>query len=51
LARCLAHRQSLHTRNPHVIVTKVTKTAREPASMAYLTDQVDADRLKTFPQL
>jgi site-specific recombinase XerD len=97
LTRCLAHRQSQHTRNPHVIVTKVTKTGREPASTAYLshvldacglapqtvrstrlvdlvnttdpklvatafgmtaeatmnylTDQVDADRLITFPQL
>lgn len=36
LTRCLAHRQSQHTRNPHVIVTKVTKTGREPASIAYL---------------
>jgi hypothetical protein len=25
------HGQSQHTRNPHVIVTKVTKTGREPA--------------------
>ncbi|HET7668319.1 MAG TPA: integrase, partial [Mycobacterium sp.] len=42
LMRCLAHRQSQHTRNPHVIVTKVTKTGREPASTAYLTHVLDA---------
>jgi site-specific recombinase XerD len=42
LTRCLAHRQSQHTRNPHVIVTKVTKTAHEPASAAYLTHVLDA---------
>ena len=41
LTRCLAHRQSQHTRNPHVIVTKVTKTGREPASAAYLTHVLD----------
>jgi site-specific recombinase XerD len=45
LIRCLAHRQSQHTRNPHVIVTKVTKTAREPASTAYLTHVLDAGGL------
>jgi site-specific recombinase XerD len=42
LARCLAHRQSQHTRNPHVIVTKVTKTGREPSSTAYLSHVLDA---------
>ena len=42
MMRCLAHRQSQHTRNPHVIVTKVTKTGREPASTAYLTHVLDA---------
>jgi hypothetical protein len=42
LTRCLAHRQSQHTRNPHVIVTKVTKTGREPASAAYLSHVLDA---------
>ena len=42
LMRCLAHRQSQHTRNPHVIVTKVTKTGRQPASTAYLTHVLDA---------
>jgi site-specific recombinase XerD len=42
LTRCLAHRQSQHTLNPHVIVTKVTKTGREPASAAYLSHVLDA---------
>jgi hypothetical protein len=42
LTRCLAHRQSQHTRNPHVIVTKVTKTGREAASTAYLSHSLDA---------
>jgi site-specific recombinase XerD len=42
LTRCLAHRQSQHTRNPHVIVAKVTKTGREPASAAYLSHVLDA---------
>lgn len=41
LTRCLAHRLSQRTRNPHVIVTKVTKTGREPASTAYLTHVLD----------
>jgi hypothetical protein len=35
--RCLSHRRSQHSRNPHVIVTKVTRTGREPASAAYLS--------------
>jgi hypothetical protein len=42
LTRCLAHRQSQHTRNPHVIVTKVTKTGLEPASTAYLSHVLNA---------
>jgi hypothetical protein len=41
LMRCLAHRQSQNTRNPHIIVTKVTKTGREPASTAYLSHVLD----------
>lgn len=45
LTRCLAHRRSQRTRNPHVIVTKVTKTGREPASTAYLTHVLDASGL------
>lgn len=42
LQRCLAHRQSLKTSNPHVIVTKVTKTTSMPASAAYLSHVLDA---------
>jgi transposase InsO family protein len=34
---CLAHRAALRTRNPHVIVTQVTKPRATPASSAYLT--------------
>jgi site-specific recombinase XerD len=41
LHRCLAHRQALDTANPHVIVTKVTKTASSPASPAYLSHVLD----------
>lgn len=41
LTRCLSHRRSQHTRNPHVIATKVTKTGREPASAAYLSHVLD----------
>ncbi len=42
LTRCLSHRQFQRTRNPHVIVTNVTKTGREPASAAYLSHVLDA---------
>jgi len=38
---CLAHRNSLRTRNPHLIVTKVTKPRTTPASAAYLTHVLD----------
>jgi hypothetical protein len=38
----LEHRRSQHTRHPHVIVTKVTKTGREPASAAYLSHILDS---------
>jgi hypothetical protein len=41
LHRCLAHRDQLGTSNPHVIVTKVTKTASTPASTAYLGHVLD----------
>lgn len=41
LRRCLAHREELGTANPHVIVTKVTKTAASPASPAYLSHVLD----------
>jgi site-specific recombinase XerD len=38
---CLAHRNALGTRNPHLIVTKVTKPRMTPASAAYLTHVLD----------
>jgi hypothetical protein len=41
LQRCLAHRGALGTANPHLIVTKVTKTAGMPASPAYLSHVLD----------
>lgn len=41
LQRCLAHRETLKTANPHLIVTKVTKTAGMPASPAYLSHVLD----------
>jgi site-specific recombinase XerD len=41
LQRCLRHRESLNTANPHVIVTKVTKTSQAPASRAYLSHVLD----------
>jgi hypothetical protein len=41
LQRCLAHRGSQRTGNPHVMVTKVTKAGRAPASTAYLSHLLD----------
>jgi hypothetical protein len=41
LRRCLAHRESQRTANPHVIVTKGTKAGRSPASTAYVTHLLD----------
>jgi hypothetical protein len=41
LQRCLAHREILGTANPHLIVTKVTKTAGSSASSAYLSHVLD----------
>jgi integrase len=41
LQRCLRHRDSLGTVNPHVIVTKVTKPRQTPASMAYMSHLLD----------
>ncbi len=38
---CLAHRARLGTRNPHLIVTKITKPRSTPASAAYLTHVLD----------
>jgi integrase len=42
LQRCLAHRDSQHTANPHVIVTKGTKAGRSPASTAYMSHVLEA---------
>jgi integrase len=41
LQRCLAHRDSQRTSNPHVIVTKGTKAGRSPASAAYFSHLLD----------
>ncbi len=41
LQRCLAHRDSQCTANPHVIVTKGTKAGRAPASAAYMSHVPD----------
>ncbi|MET8537006.1 integrase [Streptomyces sp. NPDC005065] len=41
LQRCLAHRADQHTDNPHVIVTRITKTGRAPASTAYVSHILD----------
>ncbi|WP_370088298.1 integrase [Streptacidiphilus sp. MAP12-16] len=41
LQRCLTHRQSQHTQNPHVMVTRQTKSTRAPASAAYLSHVLD----------
>lgn len=39
--RCLQHRQQLGTRNPHLLVTKITKPRLTPPSSAYLTHLLD----------
>jgi hypothetical protein len=41
LQRCLAHRDSQRTANPHVIVTKGPKAGRAPASTAYMSHVLD----------
>lgn len=41
LQRCLAHRESQATANPHVMVTKGTKAGRSPASTAYMSHLLD----------
>jgi site-specific recombinase XerD len=38
---CLTHRTRTETRNPHLIVTKVTKPRMTPASPAYVTHLLD----------
>ena len=41
LQRCLTHRQSQHTRNPHIVVTRGTKAGKQPASTAYFSHLLD----------
>ncbi|MEV0095081.1 integrase [Streptomyces sp. NPDC050738] len=41
LQRCLVHRESQATDNPHVIVTKITKSGRSAASTAYISHILD----------
>ncbi|WP_233290490.1 hypothetical protein [Kitasatospora sp. MBT66] len=40
--RCLAHREGQKTENPHVMVTRQTKSGRGPASTAYVSHVLDA---------
>src|SRR5205807_1205079 len=44
---CVEHRAGLGTRNPHLIVTKVTKPRMTPASAAYLTHVLDPAGVRT----
>jgi integrase len=44
---CLIHRHRLGTRNPHLIVTKVTKPRMTPASPPYLTHVLDPAGVRT----
>jgi integrase len=44
---CLDHRAGLGTRNPHVIVTKVTRPRLTSASAAYLTHVLDPAGVRT----
>lgn len=41
LQRCLAHRETQRTTNPHVMVTRGTKATTRPASTAYLSHLLD----------
>jgi site-specific recombinase XerD len=41
LRNCLDHRARLGTANPHVLVTKQTKSTRQPASAYYLSHVLD----------
>jgi site-specific recombinase XerC len=46
LQRCLTHRAALGTANPHLLVTKQTKSSRAPASEYYLSHVLDAVSLR-----
>jgi integrase len=39
--RCVAHRETQRTSNPHLMVTKGTKAGRNPASIAYVSHVLD----------
>ena len=41
MQRCLRHRQDLGTGNPHLLVTKQTKSTTAPASAYYLSHVLD----------
>jgi site-specific recombinase XerD len=41
LQRCLHHRAQLGTANPHILVTRQTKSTQEPASPYYLSHTLD----------
>ena len=41
MQRCLRHRDELGTANPHLLVTKQTKSTRAPASPYYLSHILD----------
>lgn len=41
IGACLTHRGALRTPNPHLIVTKITKTRSTPASTAYISHILD----------
>ena len=47
LRRCLADRAATGTHNPHIIVTRQTKTRTTPASAAYMSHVLDAARTST----
>lgn len=47
MQRCLAHRAGLSTTNPHLLVTKQTKSSRVPASEYYLGHILDAAGVRT----
>ncbi|MCY0932455.1 integrase [Streptomyces sp. H27-H1] len=41
LQRCVAYRENQRTDNPHVVVTRITKTGRAPAATAYISHGLD----------
>lgn len=41
MQRCVVHRETQRTSNPHLMVTKGTKAGRNPASVAYVSHVLD----------